>query len=71
MVSSEKPKAEVDVEKASKDTYLQNDIIDNLYWNKVSVDVNDKRLLDSIDGAALAGLSTLILTQCESGWTGD
>ena len=66
---SEKLKVEVDVEKASKDTHLQNDTIDTLYWNKVSVKVNDKKkrqdkhLLDSIDGAASAGLSILIIAQ--------
>lgn len=55
--------ADVDVEMASKDAYLNNDIIDTFYWDKIFVKVKDKttklvtHLLDSIDGAASAGQS--------------
>ncbi|KAF7509405.1 hypothetical protein GJ744_008128 [Endocarpon pusillum] len=44
---------------ASNDVHLHNDIIDTFCWEKVSVRVKDKtqdkRLLESIDGAAYAG----------------
>ena len=50
-----------DVEKASNDVHLHNDIIDTFCWERVSVRVKDKtqdkRLLESIDGATYAGQS--------------
>lgn len=55
-----------DVEKASNDVHLHNDIIDTFCWERVSVKVKDKtqdkHLLESIDGAAYAGQSNFTLS---------
>ncbi len=46
-----------DVEKASNNVHLHNDVVDTFGWERVSVKVKDKHLLESIDGAAYAGQS--------------
>lgn len=52
---TEKAEGQLDVEKAADDVHLHNDIVDTVYWDKISVKVEDRYLLNSIDGAALAG----------------
>lgn len=52
-----------DVEKASNDAHLYNDIVDTFAWERVSVKVKDKHLLESIDGAVHAGQSNLTSIQ--------
>jgi hypothetical protein len=61
--ASEKIQEDVDVEKTAGDAHLHNETINTLYWDKVSVKIQDKKLrrekllLDGIDGTASAGQS--------------
>lgn len=64
MPSKTVEKVDGDVERGLSDSYLYNDTIHTLYFDKVSVRVRDKRspkgkqvLLHSLDGAASAGRS--------------
>jgi hypothetical protein len=74
MTSQKAKHANVDLERALDNDPLRNDVIDSLYWDKITINVHDKTqrretlLLDSIDGAAYAGQpyskpQTLSLTQ--------
>lgn len=63
----EEANGQLDLEKAADDVHLHNDTVNTLYWDKICVKVEDKTsrqdryLLDSIDGAALAGQSSVLI----------
>lgn len=65
MASATPEKVDGDVERGSGDIHLYNSIIHTLYFEKVTVKTKDKKLqegkllLDSLDGAAYAGLLTM------------